>query len=150
MGSSRSTRSKDKSKEYKAKGMRELHKARNFEKWVKKFVSQAKAGKIRTKRPITENGKLAWEKITTDQWTFGPFGKVVDGKFKENIPNWMTSVIQKYKEHYKKDHTPKKSKIRTGTKETLEEVRKSASMFQQAKSFKKRSGTGVGPSKQKD
>jgi len=129
---------KERYKQYKSTGKREKHKATRFENKIKEFIKQAEAGKIRTKKPTTVNGKLKWEKTTTDKWTFGPF-KV--------IPNWMSPIIDRYKDHYKKDFKVKKKKIRSSTKETLEAVRSSERMFRQAKSFKKRSGTGVSPSK---
>ena len=116
---SRSTKRKDKMKEYKLKGTRETHKARDFEKWIKKFVAQAKKGKIRTH---IKDGSGKKVKSTTDKWTFGPIGEVVDGKFKEKIPSWAERVIDKYSEYYKKEYTPKK-KMNTSVRETVEEVR---------------------------
>jgi len=146
MKAAKSTKRKDKMKDYKLKGIREIHKARDFEKWIKKFVKQAKKGKIRT---YIKDGSGKKVKSTTDKWTFGPLGVMIDGKFSERIPTWAERVIDKYSEYYKKEHVPKQ-KMNASTRETIEEVRKvgqSRSMHKEALAFKKRAG--VGPTRQK-
>jgi len=111
MGKGSSASKKDKAKEYKAKGLREKHKAQRFERWVKRFVKQAEKGRIRVKKQERDFNTKKRIKTLTDKWTFGPIGHWVDEKFIEKIPAWMSKVIDKYEEYYNKKPKAKSAPI---------------------------------------
>ena len=118
-------------------------KAARFERKIKMFVKMAKANKIRDwKRKDSGSG---WQRTKVNKWTFGPFGEVIGGKFKENIPSWMQPIIEQYSDYYKKEYKPKKTYVSVNKNESNEETNDQISMHQHALTFKKRSG--VSPAK---
>jgi len=143
----RSTNRKDKMKKYRANGIRDINKAIKFEKWVKRFVKQSEAGKIRIQKPVYEGHKITWKKETKNNWTFGPYGCLVKKEFVENIPEWMKPIIKKYSKYYKKEYIAKIKKVKESIKETINTVREADTMHKQSMEFKKR--RGARPSQQK-